>query len=261
MSRSRRDARQGLEDVAEVVAEAVRNRSNSEYAERRRQEKEARRRRQEEEQRRQLLATGAGLLAGGLAASLGLITAGAVGVGLLVGGVVVYGMKALEGQEKAPRLPAAAPRPALADPQVPSSDPRASLIRTVVTSAMGHMRAIDHTAQSIADVEIAAILTRIAAIGARICERVAEEPAAFDAAQRLLTHHAEKAAHLGSMAQAHAASGDTARLTAARRVLGRMEALFEQTENELAAGDRREMDLELRLIDQALDEDLRREGP
>jgi hypothetical protein len=260
--RSRDDITGGtFDDVADLVsaaADAVRNRDGESAAARRRQEKEERRRREEAQQRRQLIGTGAGLLAGGLAATAGLITVGAVGVGLLVGGVVIYGIRAWdERSPRQPRLAAPQPRPALRDPEVTASDPRAALIRSVLTSAMAHIRTVDARAAACVDLETAAVLTRIAAIGSRICQSVAAQTSAFDAAQRVLTYHAEKAAQLADMSVALAAEGDGARLSAVRAVLGRMERLFEETEGALKAEDGRELDLELRLIDQALDEDLR----
>jgi hypothetical protein len=246
-------------DVVTAAADAVRENQGEAAAARRRLDKEEKRRRWEARQRRNLFGTGAGLLAGGLAASLGLITVAAVGVGLLTGGLVVYGIRAFDERQQNPRIRPPPRRPELSNPTVAGDDPRAALIRSVVTGAMGHVRAVDRCAQNTKDIETAAILTRIAAIGARVCQAVADQPAGFDAAQRLLTYHAEKAAQLAEMAVAYEAEPEPARLANVRRVLSRMETLFEETEGALKAGDKKEMDLELRLIDQALDEDLRRD--
>jgi len=250
-----------VEDLLSAAARAVRESSGESAAAQRRAEKEARRRAWEAKQRRNFLGTGAGLLAGGLAASMGLITVAAVGVGLLTGGLVVYGLKAWEERPVRPRIsPRPAPAP-LRDPAVAGEDARATLIRGVVNQAMAHMRTVDAKARGIQDIETAAILTRIAAMGGRICQAVAEQPAGFDAAQRTLTYHAEKAALLAEMAGAHEGGADGERLGNVRRVLARMERLFEETETALKAEDRREMDLDLKLIDQALDEDLDRHRP
>lgn len=263
--RVRRD-HEVFEEVADLVSaasQAVRERTGEAAAAQRRAEKEQRRRQWEAKQRRNLLGTGAGLLAGGLAASFGLVTVGAVGVGLLAGGVVAYGLKAWEERPPAPRraAPASQGRPALQDPAVRGEDARASLIRTVIAAAMRHLREVDARAQESAHLETAAILTRIAAIGQRICSAVAAGPDGYEAAQRVLTYHAEKAAQLAQMAVALEAGGDDKRLAAVRGVLSRMERLFEETESALKAEDGRDMDLELRLIDAALDEDLYRRAP
>jgi hypothetical protein len=263
--RHRRD-HEVFEEVADLVSaatSAVRERAGESAAAQRRAEKEERRRQWEAKQRRNFLGTGAGLLAGGLAASMGLITVAAVGVGLLTGGLVVYGLRAFEERLQRPSLlardpPAPPPRP---DPTVAGEDARSALIRSVVTQAMAHMRTVEAKARTIQDIESAAILTRIAAIGSRVCQAVAEQPAAFDAAQRTLTYHAEKAALLAGMAGAHEGGADSERLANVRRVLSRMERLFEETEAALKADDRREMDLDLKLIDQALDEDLGHRRP
>lgn len=251
--------REGLEDVASAIAQTVGAVGDHISAnvdpvdrERRRQEKLERRRQYEARSRRTLMAVGAGLLAGGLTASMGLITVAAVGVGLLVAGLVTYIMRLWD---EAPRRPLSSlARPTLDDPTIAGQDARATLIRAVIADAMGHLRAIDRIAASAQDLEIAAILTRIAAIGHRICQAAAAQPASFEKAKRLLTYHVEKAAKLAELS----AEADPARLIAVRKVLARMEQLFEETEADLKHEDRRELDLELRLIDQALDEDLRR---
>ncbi len=239
-----------------AAANAVRDRAGEGAAAQRRAEKEERRRQWEARQRRNFLGTGAGLLAGGLSASMGLITVAAVGVGLLTGGLVVYGLKAYEERHVRPRRVVQRETPPLPDPAVPGDDARAALIRSVVAQAMTHMRTVDAKARGMQDIEAAAMLTRIAAMGTRICQAVADQPANFDPAQRTLTYHAEKAALLAGMAGAHEGGADGERLANVRRVLSRMERLFEETEAALKAEDRREMDLDLKLIDQALDEDL-----
>jgi hypothetical protein len=244
----------GVLESVDRIAEGFSAANDPVERERRRQEKMERRRRQEAAGRRSLFAAGAGLLAGGLAASSGLITVAAVGVGLLAGATLAYGLRWWEEAQERPIGGRDRPRPALHDPTVVGQDPRAALVRSVVTGAMGHLRAIDKWAGASQDLEIAAILTRIAAIGHRVCTAVAAQPALFERAQRLLTYHAEKAAKLAELSS----SAEGARLAGVRRVLARMELLFEETQAALKQEDARELDLELKLIDQALDEDLRR---
>lgn len=244
--------------AVDSVSEALAAGADPAERERRRQEKLEKQRRREAADRRSVVAVGLGLLAGGLAAASGMITVAAVGVGLLTGAGAAMALRWL--QDAGPgmlRIGAGATtgaRPSLADPAIDGQDSRTALIRGVVTAAMVHVRAIDKAAAAATDLETAAILTRIAAIGHRVCQAVASQPAQFDRAQRLLTYHAEKAATLATLA----GTADEARQAGVRRVLGRMELLFEQTEAALKYDDRRELDLELRLIDQALDEDLRR---
>jgi hypothetical protein len=258
---SRERSREGFDEVTSGIAEAVDTIADSFSSaadpierERRRRDKEEKRRRQEASSRRSVMGAGAGLLAGGLAASSGLVAVAAVGVGLLAGAMVIGAMRWFDERGERVSLPRPQARPALADPAVTGQDARASLIRSVVTGAMGHLRAIDRLAGSAADLETAAILTRIAAIGHRVCHAVAGQPALFEKAQRLLTYHAEKAAKLAELS----VGAEGQRLDGVRRVLGRVELLFEQTEAALKQEDGRELDLELKLIDQALDEDLRR---
>jgi hypothetical protein len=257
--RHRRD-QETFDDVADLVsaaANAVRSRTDQTAAAQRRAEKEEKRRQWELRQRRNFLGVGAGLLAGGLAASGGLFTVAAVGVGLLTGGVIAYGLKAWDERPVRPPSPPRPTAPRLNDPTVSGDDPRAALIRSVVTQAMGHLRTVDAAAGKVTELETGAMLTRIASIGGRICQAVADQTASFDVAQRALTYHAEKAAQLAEMVASPTLGADPERLANVGRVLSRMERLFQETEAALKAEDRRDMDLDLKLIDQALDEDLR----
>lgn len=244
----------GLIDSVDRIAEGFSAATDPAERERRRQEKLERQARREASHRRNLFGVGAGLLAGGLAASTGLITVAAVGAGLLVAALTTYGMRWWEDAQSRPRVMVSRPRPALQDPSIPGQDSRTVLVRAVVQSAMAHVRAIDRWATATPDLELAAILTRIAAIGNRVCHAVAAQPAVFEKGQRLLTYHMEKAAKLAELST----QAEGQRLDGVRRVLGRMELLFEQTEAAVKHEDGRELDLELKLIDQALDEDLRR---
>jgi hypothetical protein len=250
------DIADGIAASVDRIAEGFSAATDPAERERRRLEKLERRKRQEEAGRRTIFGVGAGLLAGGLAASTGLMTVAAVGVGLLTGASVIYTVRWWQetGGLARPRLLASKARPALDDPTIAGQDSRTLLVRSVVSAAMGHVRAIDRLAATTPDLELAAILTRIAAIGHRVCQSVAAQPATLENAQRLLTYHIEKAAKLADLSS----EAEGPRLDGVRRVLGRMELLFEQTEAALKHEDGRELDLELRLIDQALDEDLRR---
>ena len=261
--RNRRDSdrdQDPFEDVADIVsaaANAVRSRTDQTAAAQLRAEKEEKRRQWELRQRRNFLGAGAGLLAGGLAASAGIYTVAAVGLGLLIGGFLAYGLKAWDERPVRPRVAPRQSAPRLHDPTIPGDDPRSALIRSVVTQAMGHLRTVEAAAAKVPDLETGAVLTRIAAIGGRICQAVADQTAGFDAAQRALTYHAEKAAQLAEMAASPAMAADPDRMANIRRVLSRMERLFQETESALKAEDRRDMDLDLKLIDQALVVDLR----
>lgn len=227
--------------------------------------REARRERYRERAQRNLIAVGVGLLAGGLAASLGLITPAAVGVGLLAGGFSGLILRWIGDAVQRWRSAPAAPRPATIDtPKVDvqgMTDARADLVRKVIDEATADLRRLDAAAANLVDGEARLLAQRLVRAGERLAQAVAAAPDKFAVAQRAFTYHLPKAVYLAeTLGALDAAGADEKRRTAARHVLARMENLFEKTALDLANVDAREMDVELRLINQALDEDLDR-GP
>lgn len=204
-----------------------------------------------------LIAIGIGLVAGGLA-SLSLPTVAAVGVGILSGGVIIYALRLLHYRQAAREpLPVRIEAPKFNAQGM--ADSRAEAIRAVLDRAAEALRETQSKAKGVADPEVRAGIERLGASGQRILTAVAERPELLSRAQRVLTYHTERAAFLvGSLAAAAQNSrSDAQRYGAIKHVLARMENLFERTALDLVAGDGKEMDLELRLISQALDEDLR----
>lgn len=227
----------------------------------REQLRDERRRQARQAGQSQLIATGVGLAAGGLASTT-LPVVAAVGIGILSGGVVLYTLRVLQNrraaqsQGQAP-APARIEAPSLNANGIPDS--RAETARAVLDRAAEALRETQAKAKAIADPEVRAGIERLGANGQRILTAVAERPELLARAQRVLTYHCERAVFLvGSLAAlAQGSSGDAQRYNAIKHVLARMENLFERTALDLAAGEGKEMDLELRLISQALDEDLR----
>lgn len=252
-------AQLGLERLSDWLASTAPSPTAQDARRLKEELREERRRRRKEESQRDLIATGAGLLAGGLSASLGLITVGAVGVGLAVGGVTAVALR--WAARRAVALPKPRPRPQLEAPDVvdeglPAS--RAELVRKVLAEATADLRTLDGVQAAMVDRESVAILARLVATGSRIVETVAKTPDRFAAAQRTLTYYLPRARELAENLKAQEAGPqlDEQRFAAARHVLARMENLFERTVIDLRGGDLQEMDLEIRLINDALDEDL-----
>jgi 5-bromo-4-chloroindolyl phosphate hydrolysis protein len=225
--------------------------------------REERRRRREAEGWRSLIAVGVGMAVGGITMSTGIFAPAAVGMGLLAGGATAYGLRGLADRPDLLRGPQR--RPEIAAPTVDEeglSSSRAQLVKAVLDEATAHLRTLDDRAGQTLDRETAATLAKLVATGQRICNIVAAQPDGFGVAQRILTYHLPKAVYLADTLKAleTAARPDDKRIIQARHVLARMENLFEKTEIDLKAGDAREMDVEIRLINEALDEDLSESG-
>lgn len=251
------------EQIGRLATEKLRDLLNDDTPEKRQRWME--RERLREERRRharqaglgRLIATGFGLAAGGLA-SMTLPTVAAVGIGILSGAVLLSVLRLVPVSPASP-----APKPIRIEaPNVKSegiADSRAETARAVLDRAAEALRETQAKAKAIKDPEARAGIERLGASGQRILNAIAERPELLARAQRVLTYHCERAVFLvGSLAAlAQSPGADARRHQAITHVLARMENLFERTALDLVAGDGKEMDLELRLISQALDEDLR----
>jgi len=225
-------------------------------------------RRREEASMRQYAGVGAGLLAGGLS-SMVMPTPAAVGVGLLAGGFMMMIIKAIQSGALAPRVPVfqRTPKPRAIDPpevdgrEIPKS--QRDVVQSVLDEAAVCLRKLDAVARSLPerDVDVFGCLQRIVKSGERLSDAVADEPVKFPLAQRVLTYHLPKAVYLAESLQAlgpdSQSQGDADKRAAeAHHLLMRMEMVFEKALVDMSGVDAAEMDLEMRLINQALDEDL-----
>ncbi|KAF0184610.1 MAG: hypothetical protein FD124_1977 [Alphaproteobacteria bacterium] len=215
---------------------------------------------------RQYAAAGAGLLAGGLA-SIMLPTVAAVGIGLLTGGAISMIVKAIQTGALAPRdLPFRLPQKprAIDPPEVDGRDiPKSQrdVVQGVLDETAVSLRKLDASGRALSgkDEEAAALCRRLVAAGERLSDAVADEPMKFPVAQRVLTYHLPKAVFVADTFQGLEAEHYEKRAAEARHLLTRMEMVFEKAILDMSSVDAAEMDLEMRLINQALDEDLNAE--
>jgi 5-bromo-4-chloroindolyl phosphate hydrolysis protein len=232
-----------------------------EAAERAREARRAERRaRAQRAWQRQMVSVGTGLLVGGLVASMGVFVPVAVGTGILAAMFAGAIWSALADALSSIGGPARAKQVRIETPSLDASglaDARAELVRKVLDDATADLRRLDGAAGKLTDAETRTIAQRLVAAGGRLAQAVAAAPDKFAVAQRAFTYHLPKAVYLAeTLATLEAAGADEKRRANARHVLARMENLFEKTALDLANVDAREMDVELRLINQALDEDL-----
>lgn len=222
--------------------------------------REERRRRRNAESQADVVAVGVGLAAGGLVSLAAVPVVAAVGAGLVAAGVSGAGLRWLAHRQlNAPRLPK--PGKVIAPPLNAQNlnDARAETVRAILDHAAEQLREAQAAAANLPDAEAQDLFARLARTGQQIIDRIAERPDLLPRAQRVLTYHVERAVYLAETLSAVLASkaADPQQIMSAKHVLARMDNLFERTALELTAGDPKEMDLELRLIDQALDEDLK----
>ncbi len=267
-----RRSRRVRDDLIEMALDAVRNGTigrpgeearNIDWETRQRMrelEKERRRRDYQRRSQRSVIAIGGGLLVGGLVGATGIFPLVAVGAGIITYGAAAWTLRKIAEADLSPRLARPKPRPEIAAPRVEENglnDARAQLVRKVLDEATSDLKKLDAAAGRLADSEAREIAGRLVGAGQRLSAQVAQAPEKLAMAQRAFTYHLPKSVYVAeSIAALEVSGADPARRQAARHVLARMENLFEKTALDLAGVDAREMDVELRLIQQALDEDL-----
>lgn len=220
-------------------------------------------RRREEQSIRSYAGVGAGLLAGGLA-SMVLPAPAAVGIGLLAGGLMTLIIRAIQSGALLPRGPLIRmpqkPRE-IAPPEVDGRDiPKSQrdVVQQVLDDAAQGLRKLDAASRHLrgADDAGAELCRRLVSAGERLSDAVADEPVKFPIAQRVFTYYLPKAVLLAETLRGPFADDGERRAGDARHTLTRIEMAFEKALLDLSSVDSAEMDLEMRLINQALDEDL-----
>lgn len=267
---TRRRVRDDLVDVVyDVIRSAAEGPPADEASQRAQAEREAARQaakaeaRRERERRsvRSYVGAGAGLLAGGLA-SIALPTVAAVGIGLLAGGFAHVLVKQFQTTDLRAALPrwTRSERPRAIDPpEVDGRDlPKSQrdLVQGVLDDSADHLRTLQDAAGELsgADDVSAELCRRLVKAGEKLSDAVAETPLKFSVAQRALTYYLPKAA--GAAESLVDAPEQAEGRSDVRHVLTRIEMYLEKTILDMHEVDSAEMNLELRLINQALDEDL-----
>ena len=274
MSRYRRRVR---DDLVDVVFDAIRTavpetvgtdeasiKAAAEREAARQVAREAARKRREERSIRSFVGVGAGLIAGGVS-SLVLPMPAPVGVGFLAAGAANYFVRFLQSMDASqwlPRLTGGVNRPKAIDP--PEVDGRnlaksqRDLVQGVLDDSTENLRKLDAVARGLerTDAAAAEICKRLVRVGGRLSDAVADEPQKFTIAQRVFTYHLPKAVYVAETFLGLSEQVTEKRANDARHVLSRMEMVFDKTLLDMSEVDAAEMDMEMRLINQSLDEDL-----
>ncbi|MEN9873918.1 MAG: hypothetical protein RL186_815 [Pseudomonadota bacterium] len=212
-----------------------------------------------------LASIGAGLFLGAVVGdALGGLAG--VGFGLMVGGSIHwFGTLFMSRQTEKVTKIGSVPVPTRAQIEAPkvgeNSLPqgRAELVQQVLGEAATSLRALDALLPKLRHPDSVSSVARIVAVGNRIMQGVAQDPDKFAIAQRVFTYYCPetvKVAEALSKLELDA-NPDVERITGTQTVLKKLEVLFERTELELKADSGKELDIDLRLLDQSIESDLR----
>jgi 5-bromo-4-chloroindolyl phosphate hydrolysis protein len=212
-----------------------------------------------------LVAIGAGLFLGAfMGDALGPLAG--VGFGLMVGGSINwFGSLFMDRDSKKAAKIGATPvprraqieAPTVGDNSLPSG--RAELVQQVLGEAATSLRALDALMPKLRHPDSVSSVARIVAVGNRIMQAVAANPEKLAIAQRVFTYYCPETVKVADALSKLEldANPDVERITGTQTVLKKLEVLFERTELELKADQGKELDIDLRLLDQSIESDLR----
>jgi 5-bromo-4-chloroindolyl phosphate hydrolysis protein len=212
-----------------------------------------------------LAAIGAGLFFGALVADPFGALAG-IGFGLMVGGTINWiASVAMDRNAKKASQQSATPVARRAEIEAPTvgenslPQGRAELVQQVLGEAATALRALDALIPRLRHPDSVSSVARIVAVGNRVMQAVAIDPEKLAIAQRVFTYYCPEtvkvAEALSKLEQD--ANPDVERISGTQTVLKKLEVLFERTELELKADSGKELDIDLRLLDQSIESDLR----
>ena len=211
-----------------------------------------------------LISVGAGLLAGGVifeainpfaGVGLGLLVGGAVGwVGTIINAAL---FKATEGKNylEVPK------RETISAPQINSEVPnnRNELVQKVLLEAATSLQKLDLTIPKLRHPDSISAVTQLVKIGRKLMDFVAASPEKLSIAQRVLTYYCTEAVNVAvGLAKIEGdTKPDIERIISTQGILQKLVILFEKTEVELKNDDNKSLDIDLKLLDQSLQNDLR----
>ncbi|GIU66072.1 5-bromo-4-chloroindolyl phosphate hydrolysis family protein [Candidatus Phycosocius spiralis] len=189
-----------------------------------------------------------------------------IGFGIMIGGFVSWiGSSILSRSQKTARLTNAIPVPARPEIKAPTVSEntmpqgRTELVQQVLAEAAAALRALDGTVSRLRHPDSVASVARIVAVGNRLMLSVAANPEKLGVAQRVFTYYCPETVKVAdALAKLEADTDpDIERISGTQTVLKKLEVLFERTELELKADEGKELDIDLRLLDQSIETDLR----
>lgn len=212
-----------------------------------------------------LAAVGAGLFLGAVVGdNLGALAG--VGFGLMIGGSVNwFGSLFMDRNYKNAQKIGATPVPRRAQIEAPTvgvnslPQGRTELVQQLLGEAATSLRALDGVMPRLRHPDSVSSVARIIAVGNRIMQSVAANPDKLAIAQRVFTYYCPETVKVADALSKLEldANPDVERITGTQTVLKKLEVLFERTELELKDDTGKELDIDLRLLDQSIESDLR----
>ncbi len=212
-----------------------------------------------------LVSVGAGLLTGGFL--LDVNAPAAIGLGILVGGAVGWIGAIINNfiarYEKAPDNAMPVPqKPEFQIPQVQTEGMQAGkteFVTKILQEGHENIKALETAMIGLRHPQSIGSVTQIIEIGRRLMREIAENPEHANSVQRLFTYYAKEAAKvvegLGKIEGEK--NPDIQRIMATHNILQKIQVLFESTEIELRQDENKSLDIDLKLLDQSLQSDLR----
>jgi 5-bromo-4-chloroindolyl phosphate hydrolysis protein len=212
-----------------------------------------------------LAAIGAGLFLGAVVGdALGSLAG--IGFGLMIGGSINwFGSLFMDrGARKAEAI-GATPVPRRAEIEAPTvgentlPQGRTELVQQVLGEAATSLRALDAIMPKLRHPDSVSSVARIVAVGNRLMQIVAASPDKLAIAQRVFTYYCPETVKVADALSKLEldARPDIERISSTQTVLKKLEVLFERTELELKADEGKELDIDLKLLDQSIESDLR----
>jgi hypothetical protein len=211
-----------------------------------------------------LASVGAGIMTFGLAMQFDLFPLIGIGGGILVAAAVAWIANAIAEQQGqgSPTPSGGLPRLAIETPQaqtqgLPSG--RAELVQRVLGEAGEALRQLDGLIGKLRHPDSVAHVAQIVASGNRLMKAVADKPEQLNTAQRVFTYYCPQAVKVaeGLVVLETARQPDSERIIATQSVLKKLAALFDRTEIELGQGNAEALDIDVRLLAQSLEAELK----
>ena len=211
-----------------------------------------------------LASVGAGLLVGGFLYSvnnvagigLGILVAGAVGwIGAIINNFVIKSSDAKSSIIVPKRETIEAPK--MNVQSLPNG--RSELVQKLLLEAATSLQKLDLIIPKLRHPDSISSVTQLVRTGKRIMDIIADNPEKLSIAQRVFTYYCPESVGVAeALAKIETdAKPDISRVLSTQGVLQKLVVLFEKTEMELKNDDNKSLDIDLKLLDQSLQADLK----
>lgn len=135
---------------------------------------------------------------------------------------------------------------------------KVAFARELLTEAAPHAERLDQAASAIRDRKVVECVRHMAVVARRIFAGIEKDPLRLDRIRRFLTYYLPRAAEIAAAygELERTTVPDLQRLTATRELIERLDSAFTRYASNLEDADLDKLDIEMKLLKSALDEDL-----